>query len=127
MSADRITLPQVPASSTCGGAPQDESKGLIVYVRDEAESREVTEVFDRLDNPPDCCRLRTRQLAEGAPADHPRIVSDVAAHTGGWPLPLTVVDGNAVVARRLPTFDELVRFTSGKTVGHAPDLLPSAT
>jgi hypothetical protein len=125
MPADRITLPQAPASSTCGDAPQDESKGLIVYVRDETESREVLEVFDRLDNPPDCCRLRTRQLAEDTPADHPQLVTDVAAHTGGWPLPLTVVDGNAVVARRLPTFDELVRFTSGKTLGHAPDLLPN--
>ncbi|GIG90650.1 hypothetical protein [Plantactinospora endophytica] len=124
MSADRITLPQAPTSSTCGGAPQDESKGLIVYVRDETESREVLEVFDRLDNPPDCCRLRTRQLAKDIPADHPQLVTDVAAHTGGWPLPLTVVDGNAVVARRLPTFDELVRFTSGKTLGHAPGLLP---
>lgn len=130
MSTDRMrteltSIPLLPVAGSCSGDPRgNENKGIIVYVRDEAEGRAALADFDRLDNPPDCCRLRYRLLSPDRPEEHPEIVTAVAAHTGSWPLPLTVVDGNAVVAGRLATQAELVRFTSGKTPGHAPGLMP---
>jgi len=112
------------ASGSCA-APSDESKGLIVYVNTDDEARAALSTFDQLDNPPDCCRMRTRRLVAAQPGDHPDLIGKVEAHLGSWPLPLTVVDGHPVVAERLPTFAELQRFTNGKTYGPAPSLLPS--
>ncbi|WP_117208634.1 hypothetical protein [Allorhizocola rhizosphaerae] len=117
-----VSAVSTDASQACE-APADESKGLIVYVNDTAESTQALSTFDRLDNPPDCCRMRTRQLTD-SDAGLPEVVAKVAAHMGSWPLPLTVVDGHPVVSHRLPTFDELVRLTNGKTYGPAPSLLP---
>ncbi len=113
---------QSPAAQACV-TPMDDAKGLIVYVTDSAESQQALATFDRLDNPPDCCRMRTRQLTEGGDG-LPEVVSKVAVHMGSWPLPLTVVDGHPVVSHRLPTYEELVRLTNGKTYGPAPSLLP---
>ena len=120
--SDCAPAPQAAEAQACA-APVDDSKGLVVYVADDAQSREALSTFDRLEDPPDCCRMRTRELAEGD-AGIPDVVSKVAEHMGSWPLPLTVVDGHPVVSHRLPTFDELVRLTNGKTYGPAPSLLP---
>jgi hypothetical protein len=121
--ADCAPTGQAAAAEACE-APVNESKGLIVYVNSADESTQALSEFDRLDNPPDCCRMRTRQLAP-ADAGLPEVVAKVTEHMGSWPLPLTVVDGHPVVSHRLPTYEELVRLTNGKTYGPAPSLLPS--
>jgi hypothetical protein len=127
MSTDSVDLGLAGPScapSSCE-APLDDAKGLVVYVNDDGESEEALRSYDRLDNPPDCCLMRTRQLSETDSGDLPAIVTRVAEHLGSWPLPLTIVDGHPVISHRLPTFEELQRLTNGKTYGPAPSLLPS--
>ncbi|MEU7751351.1 hypothetical protein AB0B57_03225 [Micromonospora sp. NPDC049101] len=124
MNVQPVGIPLTEIGAACA-APVDDSKGLVVYVNDEDESRSALATFDLLADPPDCCRMRTRLLARDESGARPEVVAEVAAHMGSWPLPLTVVDGHPVVAQRLPTLEELARFTNGKTYGPAPSLLPS--
>lgn len=111
----RMSLEMVEVGGTACSAQTDENKGLIMYVRSQAERTAAIEVFSGLDDCPECCLLRTRQLSADQPEDHPELVARLWARHGERLLPLTVVDGFPVVYGRIPTFDEFKRFTSGKT------------
>ncbi|MEV0237989.1 hypothetical protein [Nonomuraea sp. NPDC050786] len=100
----------------------EDMKGIVVYVKSEADESAAAQVFAQLDNAPPCCRLRTRMLSYDKPEEFPEVAVALWRMKGVCPMPLTVVDGYPVVTRRLPTLDELIRFTTEKTVAPAPEV-----
>jgi hypothetical protein len=113
-----------PASGASGCAPATgDEHGIIVYVASDADADLATSLFAQLDDPPSCCRLRTRMLTCPSPDDVPDAVGKVWKHTGTFPLPLTVVDGFPVVAGRVPSLAEFVHFTTQETTQAAEGLI----
>jgi ribosomal protein S13 len=111
-----------PWEETRRAALGDEMKGIVVYVRTEDDRRAAEESFRQLEDAPPCCRLRTKLLSYDAPEEFPEVAVVLWRLKDACPLPLTVVDGYPVVSQRLPSLDELLRFTTVETTAPAPEV-----
>jgi hypothetical protein len=92
--------------------------GIVVYVKNDTETRDAEAVFAGLGG----TQMRTKLLTAEHPEEYPDVVVALWQLKDTCPLPLTVVDGYPVVTRRVPTVEEAARFTTEPVLAPAPEV-----